>query len=222
LKKPNRGLAAGGYVNDLERRSLGSSGRSRKQPNPVRKVGKDVQVTATPRMGHRTRDVFEHTPRQPYHINNPFSRLTTSEAPPSSDSCIPSSGARAMSVVPGTVHRSATARTLAHPNIVETPSKAPTIRSFSSGAARRTIFATPSKPTSAGNRGPVSATHVFETPAKVHSSPPPQPAVVATPTKTVHVSIEEMAPISFSRPSQPKEPSIYAALGWDDDDDDDL
>jgi DNA replication regulator SLD3 len=218
LKKPNRGLAAGGYVNDLERRSLGPSSRSRKQPNPVRKVVKDVQVTATPRMGHRTRDMFEHTPQHPYHMSNPFSRLTTAEAPPSSDFCITSSGARPAYVVPGTVHRSATARTLTHPSIAETPSKAPTIRSFSSGAARRTIFATPSKPTSAGKGVPVSATHVFETLAKDRISPPSQPAVIATPTKTVHVSVEETAALSFSRPSRPEEPSIYAALGWDDDD----
>jgi DNA replication regulator SLD3 len=221
LKKPNRGLAAGGYLDDVERRSLGQSNRSRKQLNPVRKEVKDVQVTATPRMGRRTRDVVEQTPRHPYHMSNPFARLTTSGAPPSSDLCILSSGTRSATVIPGTVHRSATARNLAHSSITETPSKAPNLRRFSSEAVRRTIFATPSKPTSAGrDRLPPSATQVFESPAKVvDSSPPPQPAAVITPTRSVHVSVEGTVPVSFSRPSQPDEPSIYAALGWDDYDD---
>jgi len=226
LKKPNRGLAAGGYVEDIERRSLGPVSRSRKQLNPTRKVVKDVQVTATPRVGRRTKDIVEHTPSHYYHTGNPFARLSTSAVPPSSDFFIPSSGARQpTSIVPGTVHRSATARQLAHSSIAETPSKAPNTKTFDSGAARRTIFATPSKPKSASTeRSFQPASHVFESPAKViGSSPPnipnvPQTAVIATPTKPVSCPVIETRPAASSKSAPDEEPSIYAALGWDDDD----
>jgi DNA replication regulator SLD3 len=226
LKKPNRGLIAGGYVDDIEKRSLGPTKRSRKQPNPVRQEVKDVQVTATPRVGRRTRDVVEQTPHHHYHISNPFTRLATVERPPVSDFFIPSSGARSASVVPGTVHRSATARTIAHSSIAETPSKAPNTQTFDSGATRRSIFATPSKPMSASKRGEsLSAPHVFESPARVLGSTPPiaakaaHVAVAATPTKPVHVSTAETVSIPYTKPVREEEPSIYAALGWDDDDD---
>lgn len=225
LKKPNRGLAAGGYVEEVERRGLGSTSRSRKQLNPVRKIVKDVQVTATPRVGRRTKDMVEQTPSQHHHISNPFARLSTSAAPPSSDCFIPSSGSRQPAIIPGTVHRSATARHLVHSNVAETPSKAPNIKAFDSGAARRTIFATLSKPNLVPtDRTAPSAPPVFESPVKVvGSSPPttadvPHTAMVATPIKPFSVPLSNARPAASSQSAQ-EEPSIYASLGWDDDDD---
>lgn len=226
LKKPNRGIAAGGYVDDIERRSIGQSSRSRKQLHPTRKIVKDVQVTATPRVGRRTKDMVEQTPTHHYHTGNPFARITTSAAPPSSDFCIPSSGTRQpTSIVPGTVQRSATARHLAHTSIADTPSKAPSTKSFDSGAARRTIFSTPSKPSLASTHGNFpSAAHVLESPAKDMESSPPtianleQTAIVATPTRSTSVASMRMSPSAGPKSPQDEEPSIYAALGWDDDD----
>jgi hypothetical protein len=225
LKKPNRGLAASGYVDDVERRGLGPASRSRKQPNPVRKVVKDIQVTATPRVGRRTKDMVEQTPyhHHPHGISNPFARFSTTTAPHSSEFCIPASGSRQPAMVPATVQRSATARNLAHQNVAETPSKAPNIKTFDSGAARRTIFATPLKPNVVAPRdGSVEpASHVFDTPAKVIGSSPPTKAnvppttITATPTKSLGAYAEDRAAACSAN----EEPSIYAALGWDDDDD---
>ena len=124
LKKPNRGLAAGDYMAAIEQHGFGSTNRSRKQKNPVRKTVKDVQVSATPRMGRRTKNMVEQTPSR--HRQPSFARVPAGEAARSSDFCIPSSAARQpASIVPGTVQRSATARDLAHSCVVETPSKAP-------------------------------------------------------------------------------------------------
>jgi DNA replication regulator SLD3 len=225
LKKPNRGLAAGGYVEDVERRGLGSTSRSRKQLNPMRKVVKDVQVTATPKVGRRTKDMVENTPSHHHYISNPFARLSTSAAPPSSDFFIPSSASRQPAIVPGTVHRSATGRHIAHQNVAETPSKAPNTKAFDSGAARRTIFATPSKPTLASTGRTVhSASHVFESPVKAVGSSPtttaslPHTAIAATPIKPFSVSVRNVSPAVSSQPAE-EEVSIYASLGWDDDDD---
>jgi DNA replication regulator SLD3 len=221
LKKPNRGLAAGGYVDDVERRGAGPSSRSRKQLNPTRKVVKDIQVTATPRMGRRTKDMVEQTPIHRSQIGNPFGRLATSAVPSPSAFCIPSSGSRQPAVVPGTVHRSATGRHLVHHNIAETPSKAPNAKVFDSGAARRTIFTTPSKPSVTAG----TDKHVFETPAKVASNSPPafanvlHTAVFATPTKPTGIPPTEATSAACSKKDQVEECSIYAALGWDDDDD---
>ncbi|KAH7080548.1 DNA replication regulator SLD3-domain-containing protein [Paraphoma chrysanthemicola] len=226
LKKPNRGLAAGGYIEDMERRSLGSASRSRKQANPTRKMVKDVQVTATPRVGRRTKDMIEQTPNHHYHTGNPFQRLSTAAAPPLSDFCIASSGApRSSSVIPGTVQRSATGRHLAHASIAETPSKAPNTKVFESGGVRRTIFATPLKPTRASHDTEGSSTsHIFESPAKVVGSSPPadtrvMPAAVATPTKPINTLPVETISAALPKPVQDTEPNIYAALGWDEDDD---
>lgn len=227
LKKPNRGLAAGGYAEDLEWHSLRPVSRSRKQPNPTRKVVKDIQVTATPRAGRRTKDMIEQTPTHHYHAGNPFARLSAPVSPQSSDFLIPSSGTRqSTSVIPGTVHRSTTVRQLAHTGIAETPSKAPSTKTFESGAARRTIFATPSKPKSPlleGNFKPASL--VVESPAKVMGSPPPniaiasQAAIAATPTKLTSAPPTETHPVANPQSMPNEEPTIYASLGWDDDDD---
>jgi DNA replication regulator SLD3 len=212
LKKPNRGLSVGGYVDEVERRGIGSASRSRKQPNPTRKVVKDIQVTATPRVSRRTKDMVEQTPS-----HNPFTRFPLAAVASPGTFCIPSSGSRQPAVVPGTVHRSATGRILVHNNISETPSKAPNAKVFDSDKVRRTIFATPSKP----NASAAVDKHIFETPAKViHSSPPafanvPQTAVVATPIKPPAIS----STATSSSKGQLEESSIYAALGWDDDDD---
>ncbi|KAF1840972.1 uncharacterized protein K460DRAFT_295513 [Cucurbitaria berberidis CBS 394.84] len=226
LKKPNRGLAAGGYIADVEKRTLGLTSKSRKPANPVRKTIKDVQVSATPRVGRRTKDMIEQTPSHDRH-HNPFLRLPNVEAPPSSNFCIPSSATRPpSSIVPATVQRSATARSLAHSKIAETPSKAPNTKSFSSGAVRRTIFATPSKVGASPPDGNHSVpSHVFETPAKIMGNSPPtkvdftHPAGMATPTKYVPVSASVTEPAGCSNPAKDDGgSSIYDALGWNDDD----
>lgn len=225
LKKPNRDLAAGRYMAEIEKRGLGSANRSRKQANPMRKVVKDVQVTATPRVGRRTKNMVEQTPVH-YH-QDPFVRPPPTEAMSQSDLVIPSSGIRQpSSVVPGTIQRSVTARELAQPGIAETPSKAPTTKLFISGTARRTIFATPVKSsTRLFDADPHPTSNIFETPVKaVRSSPPTEnnampPVIAATPVKAA-ISREQIAPIAFATPAkQAEEPSIYDALGWNDDDD---
>lgn len=224
LKKPNRDLAAGSYMAEIEERGLGSANRSRKQANPVRKVVKDVQVTATPRVGRRTKDMVEQTPIH-YH-QDPFTRPIPTEAVPRSDLVIPSSGIRQPAlVVPGTIQRSVTARDLAQPGIAETPSKAPTTKLFTSGTARRTIFATPVKSSARlFEADPHPTSNIFETPVRaVRSSTPTgnhamAPVIAATPIKAT-LSAEETAPIAFTTPAkQAEEPSIYDALGWNDDD----
>lgn len=225
LKKPNRDLAAGSYMADLEKRGLGSNNRSRKPANPVRKMVKDVQVTATPRAGRRTKTVVDQTPVH-YHYD-PFTRPAATEAAPMSELCIPSSGVRQpASVVPGTIQRSVTARELAHSGVAETPSKSPTMKTFTSGAARRTIFATPVKASTRLFEDDVHQTsNIFETPLKAAGSSPPisgdtmPPIIAGTPIKAT-VSSVDSAPIAFATPAKKsEEASIYDALGWNDDDD---
>ncbi|KAJ4355094.1 hypothetical protein N0V95_003257 [Ascochyta clinopodiicola] len=225
LKKPNRDLAAGSYMADLEKRGLGSANRSRKPANPVRKVVKDVQVTATPRAGRRTKNVVDQTPLH-YHYD-PFTRPAATEAAPLSELCIPSSGVRQpSSVIPGTIQRSVTARELARSGVAETPSKAPAAKMFTSGAARRTIFATPVKTSTRFFQDDEHQTsNIDETPVKTVGSSPPTatdmipPIVAATPVRAT-VSDVDTAPIAFATPAKrADEPSIYEALGWNDDDD---
>ncbi|KAF1364763.1 hypothetical protein EJ07DRAFT_151204 [Lizonia empirigonia] len=226
LKKPNRDLAAGSYMAEVEKRGLGSTNRSRKQANPVRRVVKDVQVTATPRAGRRTKTVIDQTPI--HHRHDPFSRPIGTEVAPPSEFCIPSSGIRQPSpVIPGKTQRSATARELAHSGIAETPSKAPATKTFTSGTARRTIFATPVKASTRLFEEDLRQTsNIFETPVKAVGSSPPSagdmmpPIIAATPIKPT-VSNVDPAPIAFATPAKKtEEPSIYDALGWNDDDDD--
>jgi DNA replication regulator SLD3 len=222
LKKPNRGLAVGGYVDEVERRGVGPSSRSRKQLNPTRKVVKDIQVTATPRVGRRTKDMVEQTPSDHFHAGNPFARfpMTSAMASPSAFR-IPSSGSRQPAIVPGTVHRSATGRQLVHHNIAETPSKAPNAKVFDAGTARRTIFATPSRT----NANAALDEDVFDTPVKAISNIQaaftnmPPTAVFATPTKPTSIPSTEAKSAAGSGNVHTEESSIYAALGWDDDDD---
>ncbi len=229
LKKPNRGLAAGGYVADIEKRGLGPASKSRKPANPVRKIVKDVQVSATPRLGRRTKNMVEQTPSR-HHHQSPFAGHLSAEAAPLSDFCIPSSGLRPpVSVVPSTVQRSATNRNLAYSGVAETPSKAPQIKDFSSGDARRMIFATPSKTVGASSGGNLRAPlHVIETPSKMMGSSPiintdVKPLMMAAiPTKFRSVSATEPSLTGFSKSVDDKEPSIYDALGWNDNDDDDF
>ncbi|KAA8625479.1 SLD3 multi-domain protein [Pyrenophora tritici-repentis] len=226
LKKPNRGLAAGGYAVDNEQRGLGLANKSRKPTTTVRKTIKDVQVSATPRAGRRTKDIVEQTPSR--HQHNPFIRLPAGEAPGSSDLCIPSSTVRPPAfMVPATGHRRPTARDVAQSTIAETPSKVPDSRVFSSEPVRRKIFATPSKaaaPSPDGRLPPPP--QVLETPAKnFGSSPPgnsnsPPRRVVATPSKSGSGLPKGFAPVPFSLPdTHEAETSIYDALGWNDDDD---
>jgi hypothetical protein len=225
LKKPNRDLAAASYMADIEKRGLISANRSRKPANPVRRVVKDVQVTATPRAGRRTKDMVEQTPVH-YH-QDPFVRPTATEPAPLSDICISSPGVRhPTSVIPGTIQRSATVRELAHSGVAETPSKAPTTKTFNSGAARRTIFATPVKSSiRLFEADPHPTSNIFETPVKAAGSSPPinrdatPPVVAATPIKATALNTDT-APIAFTTSANnAEEPSIYDALGWNDDDD---
>ncbi|KAF2813296.1 uncharacterized protein BDZ99DRAFT_438346 [Mytilinidion resinicola] len=121
LKKPQRGLAVGGYVEDAEKRGLGSANRSRKSANPTRKVLQNVQVTATPRRVRKTKDIAQ----------TPFRSGGFDDLPPSSStSCIPSSAVRPpASVIPGTEIRR-TAPGASH-GIAETPSRGPGRKSVS-------------------------------------------------------------------------------------------
>ncbi|KAF1837214.1 hypothetical protein BDW02DRAFT_566267 [Decorospora gaudefroyi] len=224
LKKPNRGLAAGGYVADIEQRGLGLPHKSRKATMTVRKTIKDVQVSATPRIDRKTKHVIEQTPSRHHH--DPFVRLPATEAPPSSEFCVPSSGARAPEfMVPATGHRKPTARSLVQSGIAETPTKAPNTKTFLSESVRRKIFATPTKASgsSPDNRLPLPS-HVFDTPAKSTRSSPPHdissPAVFATSIKPCAVSTSETAPVPIpASANEDAEPSIYDTLGWNDDDD---
>jgi len=234
LKKPNRGLAAGGYVADNEQRGLGLPIKSRKPTTTVRKTIKDVQVSATPRAGRRTKDVVEQTPSHHHHHHhhhhqqNPFISLPAGGAPGSSDLCIPSSGVRPSAfMVPATGHRRPSARDLAQSTVAETPSKLPDTRVFSSEPVRRKIFATPLKavaPSPDGGLPPPP--QGLETPAKGLGSSPtgnsnsPPPRVVATPSKSGSGLSKGFAPVPFSLPdTHEAETSIYDALGWNDDDD---
>ncbi|RAR10515.1 DNA replication regulator SLD3-like protein [Stemphylium lycopersici] len=227
LKKPNRGLAAGGYIAEIEQRGLGLPSKSRKPAVTVRKSVKEVQVSATPRVGRRTKNMVEQTPRQPDY--DPFVRPPGSGAPHSSGFCVPSSGVRPPpAMVPATGHRHATARDLAQSSIAETPSKAPPAKAFSSETVRRRIFATPLKAAAPCPHSRFDGlSHVFETPGKVIGNSPPNntnfepPAVVATPTKSFSMPASEAVPVPFSAlgHEDDTEPSIYDALGWNDDDD---
>ncbi|KAF2463159.1 uncharacterized protein BDR25DRAFT_347377 [Lindgomyces ingoldianus] len=207
LKKPNRGLAAGSYADEVERRGFGVPTKSKKPANPVRKVTKDVQVSATPRTVRRTKDVDEWTPIRHH---NPFGRDSKSDTPASSNFYVPSSAVRpTSSIVAGAVPRSITAQDMAASSITETPSKASTNKSMmSSGPARRMIFATPVNATDKNSASP----------SKI-SSPPT--AIFATPTKENAVVADSPLPPhlpTFSTPVKSQEENIYDALGWDDDD----
>jgi hypothetical protein len=128
LKKPNRGLAAGGYADELEKRKLGSgmANKSKKQANPVRKLTKDVLVSETPRAVRRIADMVEGTPAHP---RNPFMSTSRSDTPSSSAFCIPSSIVRpSTSMVPGTTSRSGTRHNAVQSSVSETPSKGPSAR----------------------------------------------------------------------------------------------
>jgi DNA replication regulator SLD3 len=223
LKKPNRDLAAGAYMAEIEKRGIGSASRSRKPATTVRRAVRDVQVTATPRANRKMTNMVEQTPVH-YH-QNPFIRPTSIEAAPLTDVCIPSSGVRLPpSIVPGTVQRSVTARDLAQTGIAETPSKVSTTKLFTSGPTRRTIFATPVKSsTRLFPEDPNPTSNIFETPVKAAGSPPQAatpPMVEATPLKATGSNHASTSPIAFATPAkQIQEPSIYDALGWNDDDD---
>ncbi|KAL1792093.1 hypothetical protein ACET3X_009844 [Alternaria dauci] len=220
LKKPNRGLAAGGYVADLEQRGLGLPNKSRKPAVTVRKTIKDVQVSATPRVNKRTKNMVEQTPT--HHHYDPFVRPPGAEAPSSSGLRVPSSGVRPpAAMVPATGHRHTMARNLAQSGIAETPSKAPNSQPFSTDTVRRKIFATPLKATGPALGGrDLAESHVFETPVKTRGSSPHDdtdlalPTLFATPTKPL------FAPAALAAVGNGNvEPSIYDALGWNDDDD---
>ncbi|KAF2691245.1 hypothetical protein K458DRAFT_412546 [Lentithecium fluviatile CBS 122367] len=223
LKKPNRGLAAGSYADEVEKRGLGLSSKSRKPANPVRRIVKDVQVSATPRAVRTTKAIVDQTPIQHH---NPFIRPRETDVPPSSDFCIPSSAARPPSpIVPATVQRSATSKLLAGPAVAETPSKPPVSRSFHMTAtSTMTIFATPSKHRAMSPDSPERI--VGATPTKAIASSPSNNiaamprALFATPVKraaTIPIA-ESLLPTSSNPGKDDEGPSIYDALGWNDDD----
>jgi hypothetical protein len=226
LKKPNRGLAAGGYVADIEQRGLGLPNKSRKPTVTVRKTIKDVQVSATPRVGKRTKNMVEQTPTH-YHYD-PFVRSPGAEVPSSNGLCVPSSGVRPpAAMVPATGHRHTTARNLAQSGIAETPSKAPNSQPFSTDSVRRKIFATPLKAATSSSPGgrEFAQSHVFETPVKARGISPHDdtdfalPALFATPTKLVSAPESGVAPAALAASNNnDAEASIYDALGWNDDD----
>jgi hypothetical protein len=244
LKKPNRDLAVGGYVEEIERRGLGlSNSKSRKPATTVRTVLKDVLVSATPRAGRKTKDVVQSTPR---HRHSRQSADQATVLPSSSTLCIPSSAVGPM--VPGTVEREIPGQHAMPPPIAETPSRPPNRKIFESkGECRRSIFATPAKrrndtPPSEDLR--VSPNAIFATPTKTIPATPLQSAVFATPMKrapagsptpinstppapfaipikAIATAISEPPLPAFSNtPKQDTEPSIYDALGWNDNDDD--
>jgi hypothetical protein len=228
LKKPNRGLAVGGYVDDLERRGLGLSSKTKKTVNVSRKALKDIQVTATPRAGKRSKDIIEQTPSR---LRNPFAREHNGDSPPTSSFCIPSSGVRpAPCMVPGTVSRSILGQQMASSGIAETPTKAPVSRSFDdSGHVRRAIFATPAKGFASSPPEKMKSTPgaIFATPTKkpttaLDNQPSFMPApVFATPLKAVVPAAAPDTPVpTSSHTAEDKHgQSIYDALGWNDDDD---
>ncbi|EUC50199.1 hypothetical protein COCMIDRAFT_82763 [Bipolaris oryzae ATCC 44560] len=231
LKRPNRGLAAGGYVAEKEQRGVGQPSKSRKPTVTVRKTIKDVQVTATPRVSRRTKNMVEQTPVQQHY--DPFVRSPGEEAPHSSGFCVPSSGVRPRpGIVAARDQGHATASSLGRSSIAETPSKAPAGKTFSSDAVRRRIFATPAKaaePNAQGRRDE-GALHIFETPAKgvVGMSLPEETkaapvGATTTPSKSVSRPASEGRPVPFlvRGRDDASEPSIYDELGWNDDDDDD-
>ncbi|KAF2120561.1 DNA replication regulator SLD3-domain-containing protein [Lophiotrema nucula] len=215
LKKPNRGIAAGGYIDDIERRGLGHQNKSRKPLTTTRKILKDVQVQATPRAVKRTKDMIAETPSRHH---NPFLRdELPSETLPSSAFCIPSSTVKprsAVPVVPATVQRSVTARSLATHSIAETPTKAPNNKVFLAPGESRwsKLFATPEK----ARVSPPSTSINSTPPAAVTATPP---ALFATPTKVTKTIAESPLPAPLKMNSSVEEPSIYDALGWNDDDD---
>jgi DNA replication regulator SLD3 len=220
LKKPNRDLAAGSYVAEIEKRGLGSAARARKPTNTVRKAVKDVQVSATPRVGRRTKNMIEQTPRRD--DDSPF----VGPAPQVSDFNIPSSAVRPTSTaLPVTTQRSATGRGEVARGIAETPSKGPSTTMFTLGPARRTIFDTPLKSSLQDLDDEPGALSIFETPSKrngdvqmgaVSMSPV---GVNTTPTKPASVPIAGDGPGSSKDASNENtEASIYDALGWNDDD----
>ena len=220
LKKPNRDLAAGSYVAEIEQRGLGSAARARKPANTVRKVVRDVQVSATPRVGRRTKNMIEQTPRRD--DDSPCA----GRAPPASDFTIPSSAVRPTpAAVPATAQRSGTGRGEVARGIAETPSKGPSTTMFALGPARRTIFDTPLKSSLRDLDDLPGGVSIFETPTKGNGDVQAAAGSVSpvgvnvTPTKPAGVPIAEKEPVSSKQAGNgDTEVSIYDALGWNDDD----
>ncbi|CAI6248519.1 unnamed protein product [Periconia digitata] len=231
LKKPNRGLVAGSYVDENEKRGLGFASKSRKPSTTVRKIIKDVQVSATPRATRRAPDIVEQTP---VHNRNLFSQTRGNGVPASSDFCIPSSGARpSSSVVPATVQRSSTARVLPGVSVADTPSRPAGSKTlFVKSSAESTIFATPAKRRALSPDSPTQFPDA--TPTKMVATS--QSSISSDRTsRTLFATFTKCAPKNMAKPpmiepapdaaaeSQDgnvgEEVDIYDALGWNDDDD---
>lgn len=233
LKKPNRGLAAGKYADEVEKRGSNFPSKSRKPATTVRKNVQDVQVAATPRAVRRIPvGMVEQTPIR---NQNPFVRPRGAGDTPS-DFCIPSSGARpSSSIVPATVERDTTVRVLADVSIADTPSKPTGSKAlFGKAPAEESIFATPAKRRASSPDSPVQAPDA--TPTKIGYTPPSHVSTSKT-SRTLFATFTKFAPKPLSKPSTPAPPpppvpvpvaqnendddegDIFDALGWNDDDD---
>lgn len=232
LKKPNRGLAAGSYADDIEKRGLGFVNKSRKPATTVRKVVKDVQVSATPRAVRRVPPgAIEQTP---IHNRNPFARPREAGEPPSSDFRIPSSGVRpSSSIVPATVQRSTRVRVAAEISVADTPSRPAASKTlFPKASAESTIFATPAKRRALTPDSPNQIPDA--TPTKSVTSP--QASISSNKTsRTLLATFTKYASKNAPKPCEPEpasvsamedkygdaeeEVDIFDALGWNDDDD---
>ncbi|KAF2199928.1 hypothetical protein GQ43DRAFT_442041 [Delitschia confertaspora ATCC 74209] len=222
LKKPNRGLAVGGYVDEIEKRGLGfgASSKSKKFTNTVRKVANDVQVSATPRVARRTLDIVSETPRHPRTL---FINNAVGDTPQSNNFCIPSSGVRP-TTAPESTLRTSTRTTLVDSNIAETPSKTPSARILpSDGAEERggqklpPPFRFGTATASSHSQQTQHEELVFETPTR----PRPQhhdveplknsKSIFATPGKNTEPAVvsplqttsTNPAPVAFSTPQKP-------------------
>lgn len=231
LKKPNRALAGKEIVEEqrgvgdrARQRGSGAQSQSQRQKQKERER-ESVQVSATPKVGRRTKDMIAATPQKGYgSIPQPF-------FPSSGTSMVPSSSMRpppglglpgTVEAVPQTGHRER------HVAIEETPSRGPAkfavptvpgsvIRQpdFSQGKMEP-VFATPSKSSRRDDGVGTPSKSVGRT----------IDAVVATPVKGGSETGEgTQGPVLDESGNEGntigKEPTdIYAALGWDDDFDD--
>ncbi|OCK83274.1 hypothetical protein K432DRAFT_432987 [Lepidopterella palustris CBS 459.81] len=201
LKKPNRELAVGGYVDDVERRGLGAAGRSRKPANPSRKILQTVQVAATPK---RTRKTEVGQSVTGHHHRASLNREARGELrPPSSNDCIPSSVVRPPSlVVPSTELRDSVFGSAAGVSIAETPSRGPRGKTTSflpdeeSGQQERDLIRK-LPPSFKISKGPSISSEqkdtdgiVFATPSKPRASQIDQgpAAILSTPVKTTNIA----------------------------------
>lgn len=244
LRKPNRELVARDIAEDAEQRV--SSGSARKQKHPSRNpLGHGVQVMATPK-GPRKKDMVVGMPPLPTGFVRTSTGQSDS-SPFNGSTVVPSSTARPKSLPAPSTSRIPGSETNQSDTgaIQETPCRRPS-QLFPSTTdqspglqGKLDAFRIPSRPvprsTDMAPSTPVSSrrvnftplqpigqsksTMVMETPPKqnprpsTHVPPPDSPAAVSTPANPK----TQPGSCSFKVPVTP-EKSIYAQLGWDDDD----